>query len=717
MKLPMPPNHQGARPAGGAPRARRLAGALLGAVVAACTGVAAAPAGSTGAASAAAVAATAATTAAATAGAPADAALRAARAAAAAGDADRVAALAPQLAGHPLEPYLGYWQASARLHAAPPDDALVRPYLARYPGSAVADRLRGEWLPVLAARGDFTTFDAERRRLVMGGDEPQLACYTLLARAVLDDGRRHEAIVHEARRLLALVGDPGGEGCTALADRLMDDGALAPWQRLQVLVEHGQSSAAEKAAIRLPPAEAAAVPRLLAGPGAWLQANLVLAARPERAEHALALLALLALGRDAPDEAAGFAQVLGSSYTPLERAVVWGRIGRSGQLKLLPQAHDWFARGGELVGVGLDYPRANEVLESRARAALRHGSLGGALAPAGGASGPDWDDLHDTIAQMPAELQADPTWIYWNAQALIALGRPDDGHAALRTIAGRFGYYGRLAAEQLGLPVELPARPEPPEPLRVDELAQRPGFQRARKLFELGMRDEAQREWSWELRGMDDPALHAAAELGRRMGVLDRMIVSAERMHGIVDLQQRFPMPYPELMTATSAPLGMDPAWIYGLIRQESRFMEDVRSNAGAIGLMQLMPTTARYVARRIGFENYRNDRIAEVGVNLRLGTEYLKMVFDDQDGQPLLASAAYNAGPARVRKWRAALAHPLDGAIFVETIPINETRDYVKRVLFNTVVYAALLRRPALSLQAMLGPVTPKAIPGAELP
>jgi soluble lytic murein transglycosylase len=145
--------------------------------------------------------------------------------------------------------------------------------------------------------------------------------------------------------------------------------------------------------------------------------------------------------------------------------------------------------------------------------------------------------------------------------------------------------------------------------------------------------------------------------------------------------------------------------------------MEDIHSNAGAIGLMQLMPTTARYVAHRIGFENFRNERIAEVGVNLRLGMEYLKMVLDDQDGQPLLASAAYNAGPRRVRRWRAQLARPLDGAIFVETIPIIETREYVKRVLFNTVVYAGLLQHPGGSLQALLGPVAPKAPPGTELP
>jgi soluble lytic murein transglycosylase len=195
------------------------------------------------------------------------------------------------------------------------------------------------------------------------------------------------------------------------------------------------------------------------------------------------------------------------------------------------------------------------------------------------------------------------------------------------------------------------------------------------------------------------------------------MIASSERARMLVDIGQRYPTPYRELMASTSAPLALDPAWIYGLIRQESRFIEDVRSNVGAIGLMQLMPSTARFVARKIGFEDYRADRIADVRVNLRLGMEYLKLVFDDQDGQALLASAAYNAGPRRVRKWRAGLARPLDGALFVETIPVAETREYVKRVLFNTVVYRGLMDQPASSLRSLLGTVTPKSIPADDLP
>ncbi len=143
--------------------------------------------------------------AAAPAGDAADAALLAAHAAYVDGDADRVALAAPAAAGSLLENYVDYWQLSARLHAAAPDDTGVRAFLARAAGTVLADRLRAEWLVVLAARGDFAGFDAERRRLVLGGDDAQLACYTHLARYAVDDGHRREAIARDARRTLAQI--------------------------------------------------------------------------------------------------------------------------------------------------------------------------------------------------------------------------------------------------------------------------------------------------------------------------------------------------------------------------------------------------------------------------------------------------------------------------------------------------------------------------------
>jgi len=188
---------------------------------------------------------------------------------------------------------------------------------------------------------------------------------------------------------------------------------------------------------------------------------------------------------------------------------------------------------------------------------------------------------------------------------------------------------------------------------------------------------------------MTDRQMLAAAEFARRNGVIDRMISTSDRTREEFDFTQRFPSPYRAALEANARNAGLEPTWVYGLIRQESRFIEDIRSSAGASGLMQLMPATARWVARKVGMTTTAPSASPRSTFNLRLGTTYLRMVLDDLDGHPALATAAYNAGPGRPRAWRAALPRAVEGAVFAETIPFNETRDYVKKVMSNAVYYA----------------------------
>ena len=157
---------------------------------------------------------------------------------------------------------------------------------------------------------------------------------------------------------------------------------------------------------------------------------------------------------------------------------------------------------------------------------------------------------------------------------------------------------------------------------------------------------------------------------------------------------------------------GLDEAWGLGLVGQESRFSIDARSDAGARGLMQRMPRTARWVARKIGLVTYQAGNVAEIETNITLGTGYLKMVLDDL-GHEVLASAAYNAGPRRAQGWLD--AKPLEGAIYVETIPYGETRRYVKKVMANAVIYAALLGGPRVSLHARLGMIPASDADGSD--
>lgn len=187
------------------------------------------------------------------------------------------------------------------------------------------------------------------------------------------------------------------------------------------------------------------------------------------------------------------------------------------------------------------------------------------------------------------------------------------------------------------------------------------------------------------------------------------MVNTSDRTKTEVDFEQRFPAPFRDIMRVNTQRLGIDMAWVYGLIRQESRFLMDARSHVGASGLMQIMPATAKWVANKIGFGDFAPGRVNDIDTNILLGTNYLNIVLSDLDGSQALATAAYNAGPGRPRAWRATLPGAVEGAIFAETIPFSETRGYVKNVLSNATYYAALFDGQPQSLKARLGTVAPK--------
>ncbi len=632
----------------------------------------------------------------------ADDAIVAAREASRVGDRERLAMLAERVKGHPLEAYVEYWQLAPRLRTDDPAsvDAAVSDFFARHRGTYLADRLRLDWLLALGARGDFDTFTRELPALVWG-DDAQIRCYALLARYLRE--RRNDALGREARHLLSATRESGTEACVALTDALLQDGRLSVWERVRALVEQNQFATAKRVAAAAKGTTPALTAQAIDHPAAFLATH---ERRLTDAQRELALVAIARLARDDPAQAARFASALNLHLTPEQRGVVWGRIGHMGALKLAPEALEWYRRGGEHVGIGPDAVRADEVLEWQVRTALR-----------GDRNGPDWRMVRAAIERMPRSLAREPAWVYWRARALQAEDRDAEATELLRTIAGRFDFYGKLAAEELGEPIVVPPRAAEPSAEEVAAMAANPGFARALAFYRLGLRAEGHREWNWQLRGMNDRQLLAAAEYARSVNVLDRMIATSDRTRDEFDFTQRFPAPHRAELTQSARAAGLDETWVYGLIRQESRFIQDIRSSAGAQGLMQLMPSTARFVARKVGMNDFAPARITEVDVNLRLGTGYLRMVLDDLDGQPVLATAAYNAGPGRPRLWRAALVRPVEGAIFAETIPFNETRDYVKRVMSNAVYYAALFEEKAQSLKARLGVIAPKAAGTTDLP
>jgi soluble lytic murein transglycosylase len=627
----------------------------------------------------------------------------AARDAAALGNRERFGQFATRLRDYPLQPYVDFWRLQLRMRSDEPGRLQpdIDAFIAKNAGTYVADRLRLEWLVYLGTKHEFEAFSRELPHVVWG-DDGQLKCLIALNRYQRNEGRRIDELGRAGRQVLAASRESGGDGCWALTEALLIDERAYPWERMRALVEQNQTTTAKRVVAWLPKADAGQISLAIDRPANWLAAN----ERKLGTQKDLAMVAIARLARDEPAKAARYASLLDPSLTPEQRGVVWGRIGHMAAYKQMPEAIEWYRNGGDQVGVGPEVARADEVLEWQVRAALR-----------GTREGPDWAMVRDTIERMPADLRADPAWTFWHARAITTEGRASEASVYLRSIAHRYDFYGRLAAEELELPLALPPPPAPPTDDDVDAWNGNAGFARAMKFYDLGMRAEGNREWQWQLRGKSDRELLAAAEYARRIGVLDRMIAASERTRETFDVAQRYPAPHRTELTRHALAAGLDETWVYGLIRQESRFIQDARSSVGAQGLMQIMPSTARYVARRVGMSDYHPTRIVEIETNLRLGTNYLKLVFDDLDGLPALASAAYNAGPNRVRSWRASLPRTVEGAIFAETIPFNETRDYVKKVMANAVTYAVIFEQPNVSLKTLLGSIAPKTAGASELP
>ncbi len=602
-------------------------------------------------------------------------------------NAPRALELARQIPAYPVPSYVEYFALKpqlfdslghARLNA--PDTPILA-FLQRYEGQAIADRLRNDYLLVLGARHAWREFDKQYRRFVLK-DDLQLKCYALQARAA----RGLE--VAEAARALLVAPNRYGDGCVELITVLKQKNQLDQddvWQQIRLAYEMNEVAVGNRIADALGPQRpspkqfemTANKPRVLLEQGVPINT----------AAHQLALLAITRIARQDPLLAAAIFISVAPRLTPQEQATGWGTIGYRAALDKIPLALDWYR-------LSVDGWLSNAAHEWRVRAALLANH---------------WPLVRQAIEIMPSALRRQPAWIYWHGRALQATGENALAVQAWQQIAPNFDFYGQLATEELGGRISFPAATKVAEiETEMARMQALPGFQLAQHLYRLQFYFEGAREWNWTLRGMSDRQLLAAAELARRFKLYDRTVNTAERTRQKHDFNLRYILPLREIMERNAKLTGLDVAWAYGLIRQESRFISDARSSVGAAGLMQLMPGTAQLVARKIGLGKMSSVRINEVETNILLGMNYLAMISAELDDSPVLASAAYNAGPRRAQQWRAALTRPIEGAVFAETIPFSETRDYVKKVLANAVYYAALLEGTPQSLKARLGVIAP---------
>jgi soluble lytic murein transglycosylase len=613
------------------------------------------------------------------------------REAASKGQNKRLTELLPRAQNHALTPWAAYWELSARLETATPEE--ISRFLTRFAGTYQEDRLRNDWLLLLGQRQEWGTFMAEYPNFRMN-DDRSVQCYALLT-----DFKSRERDVAQQVESLWLAQRDADDGCAAAAEQQLKARKLQPhtaWLRARLGMENGKQRVALQAVALLDAEWANTVSAIYGNPEHYLEGKL-LALRLRTKE--LVTLALIRLAVKDPDAAALEVDKLRwkTQLSQEERSWVWGVIGKSAAMRLSDKSLAYFMQGQDKL-MQADH------LAWKVRAALRAGH---------------WEQVVAATEAMNESQRQDATWVYWRARAMLALPGTDaaqqQARQLLQSVAGVRGFYELLAQEELGLAI---TPPPPPEPLTEAEKAAasgNPGLQRALAAIAIGLRSEGVREWNYSTNlhtrgGMSDRELLAAADLACRHEVWDRCINTSERTKGVIDLSQRFPMPHKQAVLERSRAIGLDPAYVYGLIRQESRFIVDARSGVGASGLMQVMPATASWTAKKIGLTSFKPHQITERDTNIAIGTGYLKLVLDDFAGSMPMAAAAYNAGPGRPRAWRGQPGAPvMEAAIWAENVPFSETRDYVKKVLANTTIYATLISGQTQSLKTRLGRVGPR--------
>ncbi|TDR32777.1 lytic transglycosylase domain-containing protein [Hydromonas duriensis] len=586
------------------------------------------------------------------------------REAARANNPTRAAQLADQLSDYPIQSYVNYYRLKPQLYNTDgtpnvnaPDDE-IKQFINTYATDAIGDRMRNDYALVLAARQDWSAFRTQYAQFVLK-DDMQLKCYEQMAEAA--EGKN---VIESTRLLLTESKFANTKACQQLLNNLARTGGMS---------EEDINYFAALSAY---------------GSGTQGQA---LASKSRNSSGASRMASLITqANNDSTGSLASTVSATASGLTPQQGALANAYYGYSAARRADSSASSFYNNAYQQYS-NLKLP--DDVLGWQARAGMRVN---------------DWNLVASAIDKMSDAEKNTAIWQYWRGRAYAAQGKKAQASEAYANAAKSFDFYGILATEALGKRVALPPMAAAPTSDEMREISKIKSFERARKFQSMNMTLEYNREWNFPLRAMNDRQLLASAEHAHKLGMLDRMINTSERSKTEFNFKQRYPTPFLSIMQNRAAEAGITPAWAYGITRQESRFVVSARSGANANGLMQIIPETARAVARRIGLTGFTLDQLYNTDTNIQLGTAYLGQIRDQFNGSLPMASAGYNAGPGRPAQWRRSLTGSVDGAVFAETIPFSETRNYVKNVMANTIYYHLLIDGSAPSLTNLMGTVYP---------
>lgn len=596
------------------------------------------------------------------------------------GDAPNYNRLREQLKGYPLLPYLESQAIDVK------NGEQVKNFLADHDKTPFGQDLRRKRLNYLFQQKDWEAF------LDLWQDTNRQEMHCLRARALLESGQKDKA--WQAGAALWLHGDTINEACDPIFDAMRKAGKLTSylvWDRIDLLRE-GKSD--KRTALmtflkRYLPAEDAAYHEL------WMQSI----KQPEKvAQSALLNKANHSRGNLLVHVIRGIASRKQDLALQL-----WHKANKNNWLNQAQKKRIEYSLGRALSR--RNHPEAMEFIEKIKSCQQMPGLC--ELRIAQGVKSRRWDKVVAWANEMPAELQKHEEWGYWKARGLEELGRKAEAKALFQEVAKDRSYFGFMAADKVNAPYRIDHKPAPKEVL--NRVAALPGIARAHEFYQLGREQEAGREWYWATKDMDKVSHIAAARLALQWGWNDRALITQIKSGYWDDLEIRFPLGYRKRIEEEAKNNGIEAAWIYAILRQESMFYANARSPVGALGLMQLMPPTARVVAKRLGMKPPAEKDILTPDMNIRLGSHYLKMLKSQFNGWLFLAIPSYNAGPHRTSGWLPETPKAVD--LWIEDIPFDETRTYVERVLSYLVLYEFRLGLKPTRLKDRLPKMVSKAL------
>lgn len=611
--------------------------------------------------------------------------------------------LSVSLIDHPLHAYTELWQHLIKLRAdkdSPKANTDFINFIEKHQEQYIGERAATDYLLIVQDRINPSLFNRIYSLLQWNKQEPALlALYywynfdqtptKVIQNFIKDTSLKTNATLQK------------------LTDKVLTSDPNWAWPALVIQMQKQRWSEARRLVNELPeevlPTSRRTLLAILNNPQQWLKKH------PQSADRLSAraqIFLLLRLRSVNFGKALQIADKLSPKLAPQWKHLIWGLLAYEATVDQKKEGASLFSKAGSQLFQNPLLVTPDLVAGWATRAYLKVG---------------DWPSVNQTILQMSKGMQKDETWIYWRARALEAQGNSKKAQTLFRSIADKPSFYGKLACDQLKIsyPQEtiLSHTPSTKSTLRW---ASDPNMQRAQAFYRLEMYFMGHREWNWALRDRKPDTLLSATLYAKEKQLLHRMINTGQRLPlSDVDWELLYPLPQREQISRISQQYQVPISWVYGIIRQESRFMPSVTSGVGAQGLMQIMPKTARWLIKKLDLIELKNRPITQLETNVALGSSYLRMLHDDFEGSYALASAAYNAGPVRARLWRKTLESPMEGAIFIESIPFFETRDYVKNVLSNTFMYACRLQENLGSFTSFVGTITPVTpnTPESDLP